>query len=115
VTLASQISITAGRSDAGSPWASDPPIEVGVRRQRPDSPVAVLAVDPVQAGHLAQVDQQGWRGQPQLHQRQQGMPAGQELGVLAAVAERLDRVFERLRRGVVEFGGNHAGTPPLAS
>ena len=90
-------------------------LELRVGRQRPDPPVAVLALDAVQPGHLAQVDQQRRRGQPQLHQRQQRVSAGQELGVLAAVGERLDRIVERLRRGVVELGGDHAGTPPLAS
>ena len=90
-------------------------LERGVRGQRPDPPGAVLALDPVQPGDLAQVHEQRRRRQAELHQRQQRMSAGQQLGVLATVGDRLDRLLERVRRGVVELGRNHAGTPPLAS
>ena len=94
-------------------------LELCVRGQRPDPPVAVLALDPVQAGDLAQVDEQRRRRQPQLHQRDQRVPAGQRLGVLAAVGERPDRLVERVRGGVVELCRDHAAPPsglaPLAS
>ena len=90
-------------------------LELGVRRQRADPPAPVLALDPVQTRDLAQVDEQRWRGQPQLHQRQQRVAAGEQLGVLAAVGERPDRAIERVRRDVVELGGDHPATPPCAS
>ena len=40
------------------------------------------------------------------------MAAGEQLGVLATVGERLDRALQRVRRGVVELGGDHALAPP---
>ena len=97
-------------SDAGSPWASVPPsvprlrtcwsaiVRGGVRRQaqagrsRPRgasssrrSARARCARDAAQARDPPQVDEQRRRREPQLHQRQQRVPAGQELRVLAAV------------------------------
>ena len=53
---------------------------------------------PVQPGDPAQVDQQRRRRQPQLHQRQQRVAAGEQLRVLAALAQRAERLVERLGR-----------------
>jgi hypothetical protein len=90
-------------------------LHLGVGGHRADPPAAVGALDPVQPRNLAQVDQQRRRGQPQLHQRQQRMPAGEQLGILADLIERLNRLVKAVRRDVVELGGNHAAAPPLAS
>ena len=82
--------------------------EVGVPGHRADPPAAVLALDAVQAGHPPQVDQQRRRRQPQLHQRQQRVPAGEQLGVLAVLVQHADRLVEGLGRLVVERARDHA-------
>ena len=53
------------------------------------------------------VDQHRRRRQPQLHQRQQRVAAGEELGVVAVLGEQRDRVVERVGAGVGERGGDH--------
>ena len=76
--------------------------------------------DAAQARHLAQVHEQRRRRQPQLHQRQQRVPAGQQLGVLAALgAARPSASSSDVGRDVVELGGITAdaslappGSPP---
>ena len=89
-------------------------LQVGVTRHRADPPLAVLALRAAQARDLAQVHEQRRRRQAQLHQRQQRVPAGQHLGVLAAVAQRLERLVERVGCDVVELGRDH-WDPPFAS
>ena len=110
----SAASSTAGRSEAGSPWASEPPIvprwrtcwsaivaatvaaargrSSRRRRVRASSrrcgPSPFARSTPLQPGHAAQVDEQRRRGQPQLHQRHERVAAREQLGVLAAVAQR---------------------------
>ena len=64
------------------------------------------AVDAAQLLDAAQVDQQRGRRQPQLHQRDQRVPAGEDLGLLAAVGERSQRLVERPGRHVVELSGD---------
>src|ERR1700754_1440439 len=92
-------------------------LELGMRRQRTDPPGPVFAADAAQARNLAQVDEQRRRREPQLHQRDQRVSAGEQLGILATVHEHLDRLIQRPGDRVVEFGGDHAGAPafPLAS
>lgn len=82
-------------------------LEVGVAGQRADPPAAVLALDRAQAGDPAQVDEQRRRRQPQPHQRQQRVAAGERLRLLAAVGERGQRGVERVGGGVVELGRDH--------
>ena len=131
-------STTAGRSDAGSPCASDPP---SVPRWRtcgsPTSPAAALRigtccrtsascstswcrVSPPMASssprvaHVGEVveatdvDEHRRRRQPQLHQRQQRVPAGEQLGVVAVLGQHRDRLVDRVGPGVGEGGGDHA-------
>ena len=128
-SVASRARITAGRSDAGSPCASDPPIvprcrtcgspthaggarqqrefggeelgdfQVVMPGQRPDRDHVALVADVGQAAEPADVDEYLGHGEPQLHQRQQGVPAGQELRVLTGVggeAKRLVRAASAL-------------------
>ena len=52
------------------------------------------------------------RGQPQLHQRQQRVAAGQHLGVVAVLGEERQRLVDRARPlDVVERCGDHACSP----
>src|SRR5206468_12468547 len=56
-------------------------------------------------------DEQRRRGEAQLHERQQRVPAGQELRVLPTLAEQPDRIVDRLRHRVVKRRGDHAAPP----
>ena len=58
-----------------------------VGSERADAGVAVVLLHAMEPGHAAQVDQEGRSRQPQLHQRQQRMAAGQDLGILAVLVE----------------------------
>ncbi len=82
-----------------------------MRRQRADSPAAIRALQTREAGHSPEIDEQRRRRQPQLHQRDQRMATGQQLGVLATVGQRLDRLLHRGRGRVLERRGNHAAPP----
>jgi hypothetical protein len=60
--------------------------------QGADSDVVAAVADVVQVADAADVDQHRRGGQPQPHQRQQRVPAGQQLGFLAVLAEEADGV-----------------------
>ena len=81
-----------------------------MRRHRADAGGPVVALDAGQLADPAQVHQQRRRRQPQLHQRQQRVAAGEELRVLAAVAQRAQRRVERLGSDVVELGAGSCPT-----
>jgi hypothetical protein len=110
--VAFSASSTAGRSEAGSACAIEPPmvpdlrvadLAGGVREQRhltseqfgvldvvvpgqsADRHVRAAVGDVGQVTQATQVDDHLGGGQPQLHQRQQGMAAGHELRVLAVL------------------------------
>jgi hypothetical protein len=53
--------------------------------ERADGHVGALVADVGQLGDPAEVDEHGRRGEPQLHQREQRLPARQVLGVLAVL------------------------------
>src|SRR5438270_4917536 len=89
-------------------------LELGMRNHRADPPAAVLPLHAVQPRNATQVDQQRRGGEPQLHQRQQRVAAGQQLGLVAILVQHPDRLLERVRRFVIELGGDH-WAPPFAS
>ena len=57
-------------------------LDVHVPCQRADGDVVAGVTDVGQVAQPADVDQHGWLGQPQPHQRQQAVPAGEELGLV---------------------------------
>ena len=61
----------------------------------------------------ADVDEHRRGRQPQLHQRQQRVAAGEELGVVAVLGEQRDRFVDRVGAGVGERGGDHAVPPAI--
>ena len=61
----------------------------------------------------ADVDQHARLGEAQLHQRQQAVAAGEELGLVAVLGRQADGLLGRAGPDVVERGGDH-GVPPLA-
>src|SRR5690606_7465592 len=89
--------------------------ELGVGHHRADPVAAVLALDAVQPGDLAEVHEQCRRGDPELHQRDQRVAARERLRVVAALREQADRLVERVGRGVVELHRDHAFASWIAS
>ena len=69
-------------------------LEVAVAGERADGDVVAAVADVRQVGQPADVDEHRRLGEPQLHQRQQRVPAGEELGVVAV----LGRAGEAPRR-----------------
>ena len=53
-------------------------------------------------------------GEAQLQQRDQALPAGEHLGLAAAVVQQADRLVERARRLVAEPGRVHAASSASA-
>ena len=88
---------------------------VVVAHHRAEAQDAALAGDALELLDAPQVDEQRGRRQPQLHQRDQRVPAGEQLGVLAAVAQRGQRLVERPGRHVVELSGDQRFASWMAS
>ncbi len=114
----------AGRSEAGSAWASEPPRvprwrtwgsptvratapssgasaatrsavrQVVVPRARADRQLVALDAEVAQLGQPPDVDHQLGRGQAQLHHRQQRVATGEDLGVLAVLGQQRQRAIE---------------------
>ena len=78
-----------------------------VRGRRSDDEVITIVADTAHLVDPADVDEHRGIGQTQTQQRNQAVPAGEDLGVLAVLAERLDRLVDRRDTDVVECGGNH--------
>jgi len=76
--------------------------------------VAVVS-DVREVAQPADVDEHGRRGQPQLHQRQQRVPAGEQLRVLAVLREQADGVVGRVGADVVELCRDHFAAPVFAA
>src|SRR3954463_11024253 len=150
VTEPSLAGSTAGRSLAGPPCASVPPIVPRLRtcwsaicfaavEARPISslscsstwrgrgpgrphpfppsppPRPVRPRAPPRVVELGEVDEQRRAGEPHLHERQERVPAREDLRVLATVRERREGLVERVGRDVVELGGDHAAPPVVSS
>ena len=126
--VAPSASVVAGRSEAGSAWAIEPPIvprwrtcgsptwlaawassgtcsceqigvlDVHVAGERADRDVVAGVADVRQVAQPADVDEHRRLGQAQLHQRQQAVAAGEELGLVAVLADEADRLVGRPAR-----------------
>jgi hypothetical protein len=73
--------------------------------------VAVLA-DPGELGHLRGVHEDLRVGQPQAQQRDERLPARQDLGVVTTLTECGDDLVDRAGTHVVELRRDHADSPP---
>ena len=81
-------------------------VQLVVARARPDRQVVAPVPHPAQLGHPADVDQRARLGEAQLHQREEAVAAGDELGVLLR-AQQLEGVVGQLRDLVVEACRDH--------
>ena len=79
-----------------------------------DGDVVAAVAHVRQVGQPPDVDEHRRRREPQLHQRQQRVAAGQQLGLVAVLDERGDGGVGRVGPDVVEGGGDHADAPLLA-
>src|ERR1700687_4795333 len=95
---ASRASRHEGKSPLGSACAAAPPV--------------VLA-NVVKVADPADVDQERRRREPELHQRDQAVTAGQDFCLLAMLDQLRHRLRQRSRGDVVERGWNHRFVPPL--
>ncbi len=90
-------------------------VHVVVPGQRPDRHVGAPVAYVGEVTEPAQVDDHLGSGQPQLHQRQQRMPAGQELGLLAVLRGQVAGFLRRAGPLVGERRRDHAGTPDVCA
>ena len=82
-------------------------LDVAVPRERTDGDVVAGVADVREVGDPADVDEHGRLSEAQLHQRQQAVPAGKKLGVVAVLAGEADRLLGARRPDIVERGGDH--------
>ena len=73
-----------------------------MRRHRTDDHRIALDLDALQLGDAGQVDQFAGLRQALLQRRDQGLPAGHQLHLIAG-GERLQRLVERGGAGIVEI------------
>jgi hypothetical protein len=73
-----------------------------VPHERADPQHALLLCERVEAGDPVDVDEYLRRGETQLEQRDQALTAGEDLGILAVLAQQLDGLFERAGSDIVE-------------
>ena len=67
-----------------------------------DGEDALTLVEGVELGHAVDVDEHGWLSEPQGHERNEALAAGEDLGVIACLGEGIERFLERGRGEVVE-------------
>ena len=79
--------------------------------ERADPQRFSLVADAAQLPEPAHVHEQVGEGEPQPQQWQQALPAGDHLGVLAAVGQGADRLVQRPGPGVVELRRDHCPPP----
>ena len=79
--------------------------------ERADGDVVAVLADVGKVGEPADVDEHGGLGEAQLHQRQQAVPTGEELGVVTVLASEAHRFLGARRSDVVERCGDHCPSP----
>ena len=67
---------------------------LGVRGHRADDDRVAVVADAAELGDLGQVDHRLRRGEPQPQHRDERLPAGQDLDVLAAVGDGLQGLVD---------------------
>src|ERR671924_84139 len=82
-------------------------LAVLVAHERPDSQFALLLRQPVQPRQAVDVHEHPRRGETELHERDQALPAGEHLGLVAIAVQGGERLVERRRRLVFEPAGIH--------
>src|SRR5437868_13886852 len=79
-------------------------LDVVVGGQCANRDMAVFLTDVAEVADAADVDQKGWCREPQLHQRDEAMPARENLRLLAVLDELRNRLRQGARPAVLERG-----------
>ncbi len=82
-------------------------LDVHVAGHRTDRDGVTVLTNVRQVAQTADVDQHGRLRETQLHQRQEAVATGEELGFVAVLSDEADRLFGGLGADVVECCGNH--------
>jgi len=82
--------------------------------ERPDPQRVPIAAQVVEPADPADVDQMGGPGQPEVHHRDQALPAGDDLRLVAELGQQSDRSRHVSRAVISECGGLH-GPPAVGS
>ena len=90
-------------------------LDVHVAGHRADGDVVAVVADVRQVGEATDVDQHARLGEAELHHRQQAVAAGDELGLVAVLADQADGLLGGLGTDVVERGGDHWAPPADAA
>jgi hypothetical protein len=93
--------------------AGDGGIVFGCRlaHQGADAHMSVAAFDRVETGHPVEVDEVLEAGEPQRHHRHEALPPGQQLGLVAVLAEQCHGLVDGRRRVVFESSWLHTTSP----
>ena len=78
------------------------------------SAVAAVLLEDVEPGNPIDVNEQCGRGKPQLHQQDEALPAGEDLGIVAMLCQEGQRLVQRPRSCVLETGREHEPPPRIA-
>src|SRR5205807_9514590 len=87
-------------------------LDLDVAGERPDPQLAVLDGDEVELFDRVDVHQGARLGEPEAHQRDQAVAAGQHLGVLAEALQQLGGLLNGGCPLVLESSWDHAFAPP---
>ena len=113
------LGVSNERGDVGEQAALLPDqvgtLDVVVAREAADADLVALLADIGELGEGADVDEHRRRGEPELHEGQQRVTAGEDLGFVAVLGERGERLVDRAGPHVVERGRDHCPPPDLAA
>ena len=88
-------------------------LDVVVASETADRDVITGVVDVGEVAQVADVDEDRGRGEAQLHERQERVPTGEDLGVVAVLGKQRDRLVDGVGACVGELGGDHERAPAL--
>src|SRR3546814_5997766 len=89
--------------------------EVVVAGQRADREVSTFVAHIGEVAQPADVDDHRWRGESELHERQQRVSAREQLGFVTVASERRDRCLGAVGPLVLEGERDHACDPSARS
>src|SRR5216117_4067764 len=86
-------------------------LQVRFAREGTDAKKAVRLADERKSGNAVDVDEVAGAGQAELHERDEALASGEDLGLLTELCEQSRRLGDRTRRVIVKGGRNHRGGP----
>src|SRR5213594_291333 len=86
-------------------------LQLRFAREGTDPKKAVRLADERKSGNAVDVDEVPGAGQAELHERDEALASGEDLGLLTELCEQSRRLGDRTRRVIVKGGRNHRGGP----